>query len=50
MITQTQTLTPTVFIGVMFALAVIAESLRKASKVNNALQKANAAAARLFET
>ncbi len=50
MITQTHTLTTTVFIGVMFALAVIAESLRKASKVNNALQKANAAAARLFET
>jgi ABC-type multidrug transport system fused ATPase/permease subunit len=33
----------------MVALAVIAESLRKASKVNNALQKANAAAARIFE-
>ena len=28
------------------ALAIIAESLRKASKVNNALQKANAAAER----
>jgi ATP-binding cassette, subfamily B, bacterial MsbA len=41
---------PTDFIMVMIALAVIAESLRKASKVNNALQKANAAAARLFET
>jgi ATP-binding cassette, subfamily B, bacterial MsbA len=50
MITEWHTLTTTVFIGVMIALAVIAESLRKASKVNNALQKANAAAARLFET
>jgi len=50
MITEWHTLNVTVFIGVMIALAVIAESLRKASKVNNALQKANAAAARLFET
>jgi ABC-type multidrug transport system fused ATPase/permease subunit len=38
------------FIAVMISLAIIAESLRKASKVNNALQKANAAAARVFET
>ena len=29
---------------------MIAESLRRASKVNNALQKANSAANRLFET
>jgi len=50
MITEWGTLSPEKFIGVMFSLAVIAESLRKASKVNNALQKANAAAARLFET
>ena len=50
MITEWHTLPSTDAIVVMFALAVIAESLRKASKVNNALQKANAAAARLFET
>jgi len=45
-----QQLTVPQFVTVMFSLAIIAESLRKASKVNNALQKANAAAARLFET
>jgi ABC-type multidrug transport system fused ATPase/permease subunit len=50
MITEWGTMKPTDFIMVMIALAVIAESLRKASKVNNALQKANAAAARFFET
>ena len=33
----------------MISLATIAESLRKASKVNNALQKSNAAAQRIFE-
>jgi ATP-binding cassette, subfamily B, bacterial MsbA len=49
MITQWHSIPSTDFIGVMIALAMIAESLRKASKVNNALQKANAAAARLFE-
>jgi subfamily B ATP-binding cassette protein MsbA len=38
------------FLVVMGALAVIAESLRRASKVSNALQKANAAAGRIFET
>jgi ABC-type multidrug transport system fused ATPase/permease subunit len=37
------------FILVMISLAVIAESLRRASKVNNAMQKANAAAERIFE-
>ena len=34
----------------MACLAAVAESLRKFSKVNNALQKSNAAAARIFET
>lgn len=50
LVTEKHTLTQTTFFTVMFALAVIADSLRKASKVNNALQKANAAAARIFET
>jgi ABC-type multidrug transport system fused ATPase/permease subunit len=50
MITVAHTSTIEQFIAVMISMAVIAESLRKASKVNNALQKANAAAARLFET
>jgi ABC-type multidrug transport system fused ATPase/permease subunit len=43
-------LEPTKFMGVMTCLAVIGESLRKFSKVNNALQKSNAAAVRIFET
>jgi subfamily B ATP-binding cassette protein MsbA len=38
------------FIGVMACLAVIGESLRRASKAINALQKSNAAAQRIFET
>jgi ABC-type multidrug transport system fused ATPase/permease subunit len=42
-------LTPDHFIDVMIALALIAESLRRFSKVNNALQKSNAAAARIFQ-
>jgi ABC-type multidrug transport system fused ATPase/permease subunit len=50
MIAERHTLSPGDFIMVMISLAFIAESLRKASKVNNALQKANAAAARVFET
>jgi ATP-binding cassette, subfamily B, bacterial MsbA len=50
MITERRTLPASSFIAIMIALAIIAESLRKASKVNNALQKANAAAARVFET
>jgi ABC-type multidrug transport system fused ATPase/permease subunit len=50
MVTEKQTLPNGSFFTVMFALAVIADSLRKASKVNNALQKANAAAVRVFET
>jgi ATP-binding cassette, subfamily B, bacterial MsbA len=50
MITVSHTLTIEQFIAVMISLALIAESLRKASKAYNALQKANAAAARIFET
>ena len=46
----THELDPTDFMGVMACLTVIGESLRKFSKVNNALQKSNAAAARIFET
>ncbi len=44
------TLSPEKFILIMISLAMIGESLRRFSKVNNALQKANAAAARIFET
>jgi ABC-type multidrug transport system fused ATPase/permease subunit len=44
------TLDATTFFGLMACLMAIGESLRKFSKVNNALQKANAAAARIFET
>ena len=43
------TLTPDHFIAVMVSLVVIAESLRKISKLNNSLQQSNAAAARIFE-
>ncbi len=38
------------FFAVMASMAMVAESLRRFSKVNNALQKANASAARIFET
>src|SRR5258706_5493703 len=44
------TLDATTFFGLMACLMAIGESLRKFSKVNNALQKSNAAAARIFET
>jgi subfamily B ATP-binding cassette protein MsbA len=44
------TLDPATFFPLMACLAAVAESLRKFSKVNNALQKSNAAAARIFET
>jgi ABC-type multidrug transport system fused ATPase/permease subunit len=50
LITVSKTLPATDFILVMISLAVIAESLRRASKVNNALQKSEAAATRIFET
>ncbi|MGA3067980.1 MAG: ABC transporter transmembrane domain-containing protein [Tepidisphaeraceae bacterium] len=44
------TITAEEFLVVMGSLAVIAESLRRVSKVSNALQKADAAAARIFES
>jgi subfamily B ATP-binding cassette protein MsbA len=44
------TLSTETFMGVMACLMGIGESLRKTSKVNNALQKSNSAAARIFET
>ncbi len=43
-------LKPETFMVVMACLMGIGESLRKTSKVSNALQKSNAAAARIFET
>ncbi|MDP9174674.1 MAG: ABC transporter ATP-binding protein/permease [Planctomycetota bacterium] len=43
-------LSPDYFVAVMVALALIADSLRKFGKVNNARQKADAAAARIFQT
>ncbi len=43
------TLDPGHFIMVMACLAGMADSLRKVTKVNNTLQKSNAAAARIFE-
>ncbi len=43
------TLDPGHFIMVMACLAGMADSLRKVTKVNNALQKSNAAAMRIFE-
>jgi ATP-binding cassette, subfamily B, bacterial MsbA len=43
------TLTTDRFIGVMAAMATITESLRRCGKVNNAVQRANAAATRIFE-
>jgi ABC-type multidrug transport system fused ATPase/permease subunit len=47
---QRHTLSATRFMGLMACLAAIGESFRKSSKVNNALQKSGAAAARIFET
>jgi ABC-type multidrug transport system fused ATPase/permease subunit len=44
------TLDTTTFFMVMACLVGIGESLRKVSKVNNVLQRSNAAAARIFET
>ncbi|HEX4795919.1 MAG TPA: ABC transporter transmembrane domain-containing protein [Humisphaera sp.] len=44
-----QTLTLPMFVAVMACLASIGDSLRRVSKVNIVLQKANAAAARIFE-
>ncbi len=45
-----KTLAPGNFILVMVCLASIGESLRRCGKINNTIQKANAAAARIFET
>jgi ABC-type multidrug transport system fused ATPase/permease subunit len=45
-----RSLSPASFFLVMACLMGIGESLRKISKVNNHLQKANAAAGRIFET
>ncbi|MDW8262569.1 MAG: ABC transporter ATP-binding protein [Phycisphaerales bacterium] len=39
----------TSFMMIMFALGTIAEPMRRISKINNVMQRANAAAARLFE-
>ncbi|HZN66768.1 MAG TPA: ABC transporter ATP-binding protein [Tepidisphaeraceae bacterium] len=44
-----QSLNPTSFILVMACLGGIGDSLRRLSKVNNVLQKGNAAASRIFE-
>ena len=44
------TLSADTFMGVMACLMGIGESLRKSTKVNNVLEKSNAAAARIFET
>jgi ABC-type multidrug transport system fused ATPase/permease subunit len=50
LVLRTQTLEVSQFIMVMACLAGMADSLRKITKVSNALQKSNAAAARVFET
>ncbi len=42
-------LKPTIFLLVMACLVGVGQSLRKIGKVNNTLQKSNAAAARIFE-
>jgi ABC-type multidrug transport system fused ATPase/permease subunit len=49
MVLVRQSLTTTSFILVMGCLGGIGDSLRRMSKVNNVLQKSNAAAARIFE-
>ncbi|MCC6240323.1 MAG: ABC transporter ATP-binding protein [Phycisphaerales bacterium] len=49
MVLKSGTLDPGHFIMVMACLAGMADSLRKVTKVNNALQKSNAAALRIFE-
>jgi subfamily B ATP-binding cassette protein MsbA len=50
MVLESGTLTPGDFIMVMACLVAMGDSLRKLTKVNNALQKSNAAAGRIFET
>ena len=49
MVLVAHSLEVTSFFLVMACLASIGDSLRRVSKVNNVLQKANAAAARIFE-
>ncbi len=49
MVFHTKTLTIPIFFLVMGCLIGIGESLRKTTKINTIIQKANAAAARLFE-
>jgi ABC-type multidrug transport system fused ATPase/permease subunit len=49
MVLVADTLKPEMFFFVMACLIGIGESLRKISKINNMLQKSNAAAGRLFE-
>ncbi len=49
LVRQTKEITPEKFFVVMACLATIAESLRKAGKLNNALQKSGAAAHRIFQ-
>jgi subfamily B ATP-binding cassette protein MsbA len=49
MVLVRRSLDPTSFILVMACLGGIGDSLRRLSKVNNVLQKGNAAAARIFE-
>ena len=50
MVLVSGSLAPEAFFAVMGSMAMVAESIRRFSKVNNALQKANASAARIFET
>ena len=49
MVLSTHSLSKERFFMVMACLAAIGDSLRRVSKVNNVLQKSNAAAARIFE-
>jgi ABC-type multidrug transport system fused ATPase/permease subunit len=46
---RTDSLSPTSFITLMMCLVAIAEPLRRISKLNNVLQRSNAAAQRVFE-
>ncbi len=50
MMLVSHSITITQFAGVMLALGSVGDSIRRVSKVNNVLEKSNAAAARIFET
>jgi len=50
MMMVSHTLKVEVFVLIMLALGSIGDSLRRVSKVNNVLEKSNAAASRIFET